>query len=210
VVTEYPERSFDSNIKISLVYLHRAFVSNINNNISYTLHLVLCKNENQQMSASNDEGSVSGSDMPAPVSSTSSLDSFQNTMIADQSLSMSMSTTEVDTPTTSLPQTSAAFVSSLGQPTRVIPSPVITQPFPPGRQTPDMHHSFTMGTPLLTSSVLLAGSPQAGGSVPEFLYQLTKMLTDDNRDIIEWSDGRSFRRESNEEIILINANPISR
>ena len=27
-------------------------------------------------------------------------------------------------------------------------------------------------------------------SVPEFLYQLTKMLTDDHRDIIEWSSGK--------------------
>lgn len=27
-------------------------------------------------------------------------------------------------------------------------------------------------------------------SVPEFLYQLTKMLTDDHRDIIEWSNGK--------------------
>ena len=26
--------------------------------------------------------------------------------------------------------------------------------------------------------------------VAEFLYQLTKMLTDDNNEIIEWSDGR--------------------
>ena len=26
-------------------------------------------------------------------------------------------------------------------------------------------------------------------TVPEFLYQLTKMLTDKNRDIIEWSNG---------------------
>jgi len=30
----------------------------------------------------------------------------------------------------------------------------------------------------------------ANSSVPEFLYQLTKMLTDDNREIIEWSDGK--------------------
>lgn len=28
------------------------------------------------------------------------------------------------------------------------------------------------------------------GSVPEFLFQLMKMLTDDNREIIEWSNGR--------------------
>ena len=27
-------------------------------------------------------------------------------------------------------------------------------------------------------------------SVPEFLYQLTKMLTDDHRDVIEWSNGK--------------------
>jgi len=36
----------------------------------------------------------------------------------------------------------------------------------------------------LTPSVAAAA---LGGSVPEFLYQLTKMLTDDNRSIIEWS-----------------------
>lgn len=30
----------------------------------------------------------------------------------------------------------------------------------------------------------------ANNSVPEFLYQLTKMLTDDHRDIIEWSNGK--------------------
>ena len=27
-------------------------------------------------------------------------------------------------------------------------------------------------------------------SVPEFLYQLTKMLTENNNDVIEWSDGK--------------------
>jgi hypothetical protein len=26
--------------------------------------------------------------------------------------------------------------------------------------------------------------------IAEFLYQLTKMLTDDNNEVIEWSDGR--------------------
>jgi len=30
-------------------------------------------------------------------------------------------------------------------------------------------------------------------TVPEFLYQLTKMLTDNNRDIIEWSNGKGLR-----------------
>lgn len=41
----------------------------------------------------------------------------------------------------------------------------------------------TMDTP-----VILSGG-SAANSVPEFLYQLTKMLTDDNREVIEWSNG---------------------
>jgi hypothetical protein len=41
-----------------------------------------------------------------------------------------------------------------------------------------------------SAAVALAGTGTAGGnSIPEFLYQLTKMLTDDNREIIEWSKG---------------------
>ena len=44
----------------------------------------------------------------------------------------------------------------------------------------------------ITSStgVLVASTPNTN-TVPEFLYQLTKMLTDNNRDIIEWSNGKS-------------------
>ena len=29
-------------------------------------------------------------------------------------------------------------------------------------------------------------------TIPEFLYQLTKLLTDDNRDAIEWNYGKRF------------------
>ena len=36
---------------------------------------------------------------------------------------------------------------------------------------------------------LVAGDSVASNSVPEFLYQLTRMLTDDNKKIIEWSNG---------------------
>jgi hypothetical protein len=43
----------------------------------------------------------------------------------------------------------------------------------------------------LISNSLLAECSVTGNSVPEFLYQLTKMLTEDNRDIIEWSNGTS-------------------
>jgi len=35
-----------------------------------------------------------------------------------------------------------------------------------------------------------SGSGQQHHPVAEFLYQLTKMLTDDNSEIIEWCDGR--------------------
>lgn len=40
-------------------------------------------------------------------------------------------------------------------------------------------------------------------STPEFLYQLTKMLTDDNRDIIEWTNGTSSNREVDLGYILL-------
>lgn len=40
-----------------------------------------------------------------------------------------------------------------------------------------------------STGVLVASAPNTN-TVPEFLYQLTKMLTDNNRDIIEWSNGK--------------------
>jgi hypothetical protein len=42
-------------------------------------------------------------------------------------------------------------------------------------------------------------SKAAVTSTPEFLFQLTKMLTDDNSDIIEWSKGKKviFEEEAN-------------
>jgi hypothetical protein len=33
-------------------------------------------------------------------------------------------------------------------------------------------------------------APIISGTVPEFLYQLFKMLTDNNREVIEWADGK--------------------
>lgn len=73
------------------------------------------------------------------------------------------------------------------------------------RNPPPIHHEKQHSAP---SSIALAGtgamqiSPSTGvvvtastpapntNTVPEFLYQLTKMLTDDNRDIIEWSNSK--------------------
>lgn len=40
------------------------------------------------------------------------------------------------------------------------------------------------------STGMVIPSVSSPSAVPEFLYQLTKMLTDNNRDIIEWSNGK--------------------
>ena len=44
----------------------------------------------------------------------------------------------------------------------------------------------------IPSTGVTVTSPAANtaNTIPEFLYQLTKMLTDNNREIIEWSDGK--------------------
>jgi len=53
---------------------------------------------------------------------------------------------------------------------------------------------------LLQQQQQLSSAPPAAAvhpsstSIPEFLYQLTKMLTDDNREIIEWSNGEYLER----------------
>lgn len=41
----------------------------------------------------------------------------------------------------------------------------------------------------VSAGVVVPAMPTTN-TVPEFLYQLTKMLTDNNREIIEWSNGK--------------------
>lgn len=65
---------------------------------------------------------------------------------------------------------------------------------PAGGLEPDSSPSPNLagsGSMRISSStgVLVASTPNTN-TVPEFLYQLTKMLTDNNRDIIEWSNGK--------------------
>ena len=45
-------------------------------------------------------------------------------------------------------------------------------------------------TSMMSGNLLFPGTTSPGNSVPEFLFQLTKMLTEDNTDIIEWSQGK--------------------
>lgn len=50
--------------------------------------------------------------------------------------------------------------------------------------------AMTAGSVLTTpDGVMVPSTAAANASIPEFLYQLTRMLTDDNREIIEWSNG---------------------
>jgi hypothetical protein len=44
-----------------------------------------------------------------------------------------------------------------------------------------------------STGVIVQSSVPSTNSVPEFLYQLSKMLTDNNRDIIEWSNGETLK-----------------
>jgi hypothetical protein len=63
---------------------------------------------------------------------------------------------------------------------------------PPSAQQPEVPrpmHGRRVSAPAAMSSSMVGNS-----SVPEFLYQLTKMLTDDNRDVIEWAKGKTGKR----------------
>eukprot|EP00977_Amphora_coffeiformis_P000897 scaffold190_cov171-Amphora_coffeaeformis.AAC.22 len=56
-----------------------------------------------------------------------------------------------------------------------------------------MLSSNHLGIPVLPSGTPLTMPGTAGNnSIPEFLYQLTKMLTDNNRHIIEWTNGEYY------------------
>lgn len=41
-----------------------------------------------------------------------------------------------------------------------------------------------------TTANAVSATQAFSGTVPEFLYQLFKMLTDNNREVIEWADGK--------------------
>ena len=66
-----------------------------------------------------------------------------------------------------------------------VPDPVVTSSI-----------NSTVGQVQISPStgVVVPSAVPSTNTVPEFLYQLTKMLTDNNRDIIEWSNGTSRSR----------------
>ena len=72
----------------------------------------------------------------------------------------------------------------LEQQTQIQPSSI-----PLAAQSPPRTGSMQISP---STGVVVASSTNTANAntVPEFLYQLTKMLTDNNRDIIEWSNGK--------------------
>lgn len=103
----------------------------------------------------------------------------------------------------SLPETSNNIVSSSTLDS-MIQSPPHTNSAVPDEETsssnpPVASSSFGPSGMLLSAPVPIISRPAAAIQAPapannnhavaEFIFQLTKMLTDDNRDVIEWTNG---------------------
>jgi hypothetical protein len=145
------------------------------------------------------EGGISNSsnaagEGPTAVSSTSSLDSWFTQMAGGD-----IGTVSSDRTQHAAGKMNASYDSHTNpqaESTTVI-SPHINQLFqaPLTGALPHMMlppNQMPMYPTSRSAAVALAGTgtgTAGGNSIPEFLYQLTKMLTDDNREIIEWSKG---------------------
>jgi hypothetical protein len=130
---------------------------------------------------------------PIAVSSTSSLDSWFTQMAGGDSGTVSSEPTQSVTghlkpshdPHTKTQGNSTSVISPATN--QFLQAPLAGAFLPPMMLPPNQLPVIpTRGS----AALALAGTGTAGGnSIPEFLYQLTKMLTDDNREIIEWSKG---------------------
>jgi hypothetical protein len=158
------------------------------------------------MSGSSGELNSNGLKRPVAVSSSSSMDTlaFASGIKFDGFTRASVAHVEKDTGRRQTPLSSSPACAT-------IPSPALaSQQLPVGRQLPEFRpatHNPIMQSAILTGNVMFPGTSLPGNSVPEFLYQLMKMLTDDNRDIIEWSNGAflSALRGTKEAFSFVNA-----
>jgi hypothetical protein len=131
-------------------------------------------------------------DGPTAVSSTSSLDSWFTQMAGGDNGTVSSEPTQ--NATEQVKASHETHTNPQVESTTII-SPAINQLLqaPLTGALPHMMlppNQMPMYPTSRSAAVALAGTGTAGGnSIPEFLYQLTKMLTDDNREIIEWSKG---------------------
>jgi hypothetical protein len=146
------------------------------------------------------EGGISSSsnaagEGPTAVSSTSSLDSWFTQMAGGDSGTVSSEPTQnaagqvkfsYDSHTNPQAESTTVISPHINQ---LLQAP-LTGGLPHMMLPPNQMPMYPTSR---SAAVALAGTGTAGGnSIPEFLYQLTKMLTDDNREIIEWSKGTSL------------------
>ena len=131
-------------------------------------------------------------DHPVAVSSTSSLDSIFMGLSGNNEQQSKIATCDnnntghdAQQDSTSLEAQSAppASNSSVISPSETLPGSV--PGLVPSMMLPPNAQAAALPT---TTGVPMTGSAP-NHSIPEFLYQLTKMLTDDNKAIIEWSNG---------------------
>ena len=90
-------------------------------------------------------------------------------------------------------------ISSDNPPSTTHPSTVVNNPSPSLSSTMPTNFPSSLivsksPLPILPSAGISVASAPANNTVPEFLYQLTKMLTGGHNDIIEWSNGKTCRR----------------
>jgi hypothetical protein len=58
------------------------------------------------------------------------------------------------------------------------------------------NHEADIVHPTVSVATASVSPPLNNNSVPEFLYQLTKMLTENNNDVIEWSHGMLYEKKT--------------
>lgn len=120
---------------------------------------------------------------PVAVSSTSSLDSFAATI----PLPTPNEDCQHSVPAPIIPSLSGRFSEAAGHFVKVN-NPLAT-PIANASSPVDGPITTTTTAPIQGSSSNAAPVP-ANNTVAEFLYQLTKMLTEDNRQVIEWCNGK--------------------
>jgi hypothetical protein len=135
---------------------------------------------------------------PSTVSSTSSIETFaslhsdgmndkgpQQTAITQQSIA-------TGTPVISSVQPLEADGVTLQRAQYIHPAPVppttAMQKLPSSISLVPRESQFHVSP---STGVVVPTSVASANTVPEFLYQLTKMLSDSNREVIEWSHGES-------------------
>ena len=172
----------------------------------------------QKMTPS-DNMEIKRENIPPSVSSASSLDSMhmmgreqtgataasepdtrQNTSVASFSLRGDEAAEAPNASSLSIPNQNQGIIS-----------PAVSAAIPsaaPLSFTSIMLPSNHLGIPVLPSGTPLTMPGTAGNnSIPEFLYQLTKMLTDNNRHIIEWTNGTSVLSLPDRKRFSLNISP---